>query len=62
MRAELAAAGRIDLAAPPALLALPAQQDNWSCGYANLGALLRSALGLTFSASIFLKVKYVGLF
>ena len=62
MRAELAAAGRVDLAKPPHALDWPAQRDTWSCGYANLGALLRSALGLTFSASIFLKVKYVGLF
>ena len=38
-------AQRVALCAPPFPLEMPTQRDHWSCGYANLRALLRSALG-----------------
>ena len=45
MRVALSAAGRVALCSPPFPLELPTQREWWSCGYANLRTLLRSALG-----------------
>lgn len=45
MRAALSAAGRVAVCAPPFPLEMPTQREWWSCGYANLRTLLRSALG-----------------